>query len=54
MGQNMNLLSNLPNELPEELASLLQEGTRVRIERISSAQVSGPLTAWGNAHSPLP
>jgi len=32
----MNLLSNLPHKLPEELTTVLQEGHGVRIERIVS------------------
>ena len=32
----MNLLSNLPQKLPEELTTVLQQGHGVRIERIVS------------------
>jgi len=37
----MNLLSNLPTDLPEELTTVLQQGHGVRIERIvSTAQIA--------------
>ena len=38
----MNLLSNLPQNLPEELTTVLQEGHGVRIERIISTGHKSP------------
>ena len=42
----MNLFSNLPTALPEELAAVLQEGTGVRIERIISTGHRSPEGFW--------
>ena len=42
----MNLLSNLPTNLPEELTTVLQEGTGVRIERIISTGHRSPEGFW--------
>jgi cupin 2 domain-containing protein len=42
----MNLLSNLPQNLPEELTAVLQEGTGVRIERIVSTGHKSPEGFW--------
>ncbi len=42
----MNLLSNLPKNLPEELATVLQEGNGVRIERIVSTGHRSPEGFW--------
>ena len=38
----MNLLSNLPSNLPEKLTTALQEGRGVRIERIVSTGHKSP------------
>ena len=38
----MNLLANLPKNFPEELTTVLQEGTGVRIERIVSTGHRSP------------
>ena len=42
----MNLLSNLPKNLPEELTTVLQEGNGVRIERIASTGHRSPDGFW--------
>ena len=42
----MNLLSNLPQKLPEELTTVLQDGTGVRIERIVSTGHRSPDGFW--------
>lgn len=42
----MNLLANLPKSLPEELTTVLQEGNRVRIERIVSTGHRSPEGFW--------
>lgn len=42
----MNLLSNLPTNLPEELATVLQQGHGVRIERIVSTGHKSPQGFW--------
>jgi cupin 2 domain-containing protein len=42
----MNLLTNIPNNLPEELTTVLQEGTGVRIERIVSTGHRSPEGFW--------
>jgi cupin 2 domain-containing protein len=42
----MNLLSNIPTSLPKELATVLQEGTQVRIERIVSTGHRSPDGFW--------
>ncbi len=42
----MNLLSNLPTNLPEELTTVLQEGHGVRIERIVSTGHKSPEGFW--------
>jgi cupin 2 domain-containing protein len=42
----MNLLSNLPTNLPEELTTVLQEGQGVRIERIVSTGHNSPEGFW--------
>ncbi len=42
----MNLLSNLPANLPEELTTVLQEGHGVRIERIVSTGHKSPEGFW--------
>jgi len=42
----MNLLSNLPQNLPEELTTVLQEANGVRIERIVSAGHKSPEGFW--------
>ena len=42
----MNLLSNLPKNLPEELTTVLQDGTGVRIERIVSTGHRSPEGFW--------
>lgn len=42
----MNLLSNLPNKLPEELTTVLQEANGVRIERIVSTGHRSPEGLW--------
>jgi len=39
---SMNLHSNLPKNLPEELATVLQQGHGVRIERIVSTGHRSP------------
>ena len=41
-----NLLANLPNNLPEELTTVLQEGENLRIERIISTGHSSPPGFW--------
>jgi cupin 2 domain-containing protein len=42
----MNLLSNLPANLPEELTTVLQEAHGVRIERIISTGHKSPDGFW--------
>lgn len=42
----MNLLSNLPQQLPEELTTVLQQGHGVRIERIVSKGHKSPPDFW--------
>jgi cupin 2 domain-containing protein len=42
----MNLLSDLPANLPEELTTVLQEGHGVRIERIVSTGHKSPEGFW--------
>ncbi len=42
----MNLLSNLPTNLPEELTMVLQDGNGVRIERIVSTSHKSPEGFW--------
>jgi cupin 2 domain-containing protein len=42
----MNLLYNLPSNLPEELTTVLQEGHGVRIERIVSTGHKSPEGFW--------
>jgi cupin 2 domain-containing protein len=42
----MNLLSNLPTNLPNELTTVLQEGHGVRIERIVSTGHGSPEGFW--------
>lgn len=42
----MNLLSNLPQNLPEELTTVLQQGHGVRIERIISTGHKSPEGFW--------
>ena len=42
----MNLLANLPKNLPEELTTVLQEGNGVRIERIVSTGHRSPDGFW--------
>ncbi len=42
----MNLFSNLPQNLPEELTTVLQEGHGVRIERIVSTGHKSPDGLW--------
>ena len=42
----MNLLSNLPRSLPEELTTVLHEGQNVRIERIVSTGHHSPEEDW--------
>ncbi len=42
----MNLLSNLPTNLPEELTPVLQEGHGVRIERIVSTRHKSAEGFW--------
>jgi cupin 2 domain-containing protein len=42
----MNLLSNLPQNLPEELTTVLQEAHGVRIERIVSTGHKSPEGFW--------
>jgi cupin 2 domain-containing protein len=42
----MNLLSNIPATLPEELTTVLQEGNSVRIERIISTGHRSPEGFW--------
>jgi cupin 2 domain-containing protein len=42
----MNLLSNLPTHLPEEITTVLQEGHGVRIERIVSTGHRSPEGFW--------
>ena len=41
-----NLLANLPRDLPEELTTVLQKGTQVRIERIVSHGHQSPDGFW--------
>jgi cupin 2 domain-containing protein len=43
---NPNLFTNLPQNLPEELTTVLQEGHGVRIERIASHGHSSPAGFW--------
>ena len=42
----MNLLSNIPQNLPEELTTVLQQGHGVRIERIISTGHKSPEGFW--------
>ena len=42
----MNLLSDLPKNLPEELTMVLQQGHGVRIERIVSTGHRSPVGFW--------
>ena len=42
----MNLLSNLPQNLPEELTTVLQQAHGVRIERIVSTGHKSPEGFW--------
>jgi len=42
----MNLLANLPTNLPEELTTVLQQGHGVRIERIVSTGHKSPEGFW--------
>ena len=42
----MNLLSNLPQNLPEELSAVFQEANGVRIERIVSVGHKSPERFW--------
>lgn len=42
----MNLLANLPKNLPEELTTVLQQGHGVRIERIVSTGHKSPEGFW--------
>jgi cupin 2 domain-containing protein len=42
----MNLLANLPTNLPHELVTILQEGHGVRIERIISTGHRSPEDFW--------
>ena len=42
----MNLLSNLPKNLPEELTTVLLKGDQVRIERIISTGHKSPEGFW--------
>lgn len=42
----MNLLSKLPQQLPEELTTVLQKGHGVRIERIISTGHKSPEGFW--------
>jgi cupin 2 domain-containing protein len=42
----MNLLSNIPTTLPEELTTVLQENNGVRIERIVSTGHRSPDGFW--------
>ena len=42
----MNLLSNIPTNLSEELTTVLQEGTQIRIERIVSTGHRSPDGYW--------
>jgi cupin 2 domain-containing protein len=42
----MNLLSDLPKNLPEELTTVLQQGHGVRIERIVSTGHKSPEGFW--------
>lgn len=42
----MNLLSNIPADLPEELTTVFQEGHGVRIERIVSTGHKSPEGFW--------
>jgi cupin 2 domain-containing protein len=42
----MNLLSNLPKNLPEELTTVLLKGDQVRIERIISTGHKSPEGYW--------
>ena len=43
---HMNLLSNLPQNLPEELTTVLQEAHGVRIERMISTGHKSPEGFW--------
>jgi len=43
---NPNLFANIPASLPDELATVLQEGHGVRIERIVSHGHSTPAGFW--------
>ena len=42
----MNLLTNLPTNLPDELTTVLQEANGVRIERIVSTGHKSPEGFW--------
>lgn len=42
----MNLLTNLPKNLPEELVTVLQAGQNLRIERIVSTGHRSPEGLW--------
>ncbi len=42
----MNLLSDIPENLPEELTTVLQQGHGVRIERIISTGHKSPEGFW--------
>ncbi|MDF7798089.1 cupin domain-containing protein [Pontiellaceae bacterium B1224] len=42
----MNLFSNIPEELPEELVDVLTESSNVRIERIMSDGHTSPDDFW--------
>jgi cupin 2 domain-containing protein len=42
----MNLFSNIPKELPEELVEVLAESSSVRIERIVSDRHASPEGFW--------
>lgn len=46
MTHPMNLLSDLPKNLPEELTTVLQQGQGVRIERIVSTGHKSPEGFW--------
>jgi cupin 2 domain-containing protein len=43
---NANIFSNIPEHLPEELTTVLQQGENVRIERIISTGHSSPEGFW--------
>ena len=46
LGHPMNILANIPAQLPEELTTVLQEGHGVRIERIVSTGHRSPDGFW--------